>query len=101
MMRCLGCKAWKDGKCLVGVKPYQLKREKDGFGCAYNTRTVEKLMRQNRKTNADRIRAMTDKELSVFLGSIVHDYGQGTAEIEGAGYVIDDWLDWLREEAAP
>lgn len=51
------------------------------------------------RTNGDRIRAMTDEELSAFLGSIVHDYGQGTAEIEGAGYVIDDWLAWLREEA--
>ena len=49
-------------------------------------------------SNADCIRAMTDEELSAFLGSIVHDYGQGTAEIEGAGYVIDDWLAWLREE---
>ena len=53
------------------------------------------------RTNGDRIRAMADKELSAFLGSIVHDYRQGTAEIEGAGYVIDDWLDWLREEATP
>lgn len=49
-------------------------------------------------TNADRIRAMTDEELADFLGSIIHDYGQGTAEIEGAGYLIDDWFDWLKEE---
>ena len=51
-----------------------------------------------KRTNADRIRSMTDEELADFLGSIIHDYGQGTAEIEGAGYVIDDWLDWLKEE---
>ena len=63
-MRCLGCKAWKDGKCLAGVTPYRSKNERDGIGGACNTRTVEKLIRQNRKTNADRIRSMTDDELA-------------------------------------
>ena len=44
-MRCLGCKAWKNGKCLAGIVPYRSKKEKDGVGCACNLSTVEKLMR--------------------------------------------------------
>lgn len=51
-------------------------------------------------TNYDRIRAMSVEEMAEFLGSIVHDYGQGTAEIEGEGYVICDWLDWLKQEVS-
>ena len=50
-------------------------------------------------TNADRIRAMTDEELSFFLSCIVHDWFEGTAEICGKWNVaVDDWLDWLKQE---
>ena len=45
-MRCLGCKAWKDGKCLAGVVPYKSKKEVDGVGCNCNTRTIDKRMRE-------------------------------------------------------
>ena len=45
-MRCLGCKAWKDGKCLAGVVPYKSKNEADGVGCNCNTRTIDKKIRE-------------------------------------------------------
>lgn len=51
-------------------------------------------------TNYDLLIRKTPEELAKFLGSIIHDYGQGTAEIEGAEYVIDDWLDWLKQEVS-
>jgi len=74
------------------------------FGCAYSGQECKKYsmfkpkVKPQPKSNAVRIRSMTDEELADFLGSIIHDWGQGTAEIEGADYVIDNWLDWLREE---
>lgn len=49
-----------------------------------------------KKTNADRIRAMSDEELAEFLDSIVQDWHQGTAQI--GDRIIDSWLDWLKEE---
>ena len=45
------------------------------------------------KTNADRIRAMTDEELAKYLDGVCHDLWQM--------FVKDSqkmWLDWLREE---
>ena len=45
-MRCLGCKAWKDGICIAGVVPYKSKNEADGVGCNCNTRTVDKKIRE-------------------------------------------------------
>ena len=45
-MRCLGCKAWKDGKCIAGVVPYKSKKEADGVGCNCNTRTIDKKIRE-------------------------------------------------------
>lgn len=50
-------------------------------------------------TNADKIRAMTDEELSFFLSCIVQEWFAGTAEICGKwNVVIDNWLDWLKQE---
>ena len=50
-------------------------------------------------TNADKIRGMTDEELSFFLSCIIHEWGAGTAEICGKwNFVIDNWLDWLKQE---
>ena len=40
-----------------------------------------------RQTNADRIRAMTDEALAVFLGIV-----------GGCGYSFDSWLNWLRKK---
>ena len=48
----------------------------------------------NPKTNADRIRAMTDEELAKYLDGVCHDLWQI--------FVKDPqkmWLDWLKEEA--
>lgn len=42
------------------------------------------------KTNADRIRAMTDEELVFFLWWFA----------DGSGKTKDQWLDWLKQEAA-
>ena len=108
-MRCLGCKAWKDGKCLAGVTPYRSKNERDGTGCACNTRTVEKLMRQNRKTNADRIRAMSDEELGELLEAFTYNVTTCPKEkchLDAVSIFepLDReackkcWLDWLRQE---
>lgn len=53
--------------------------------------------RQWKKSNYYKLTHMSQEKMAEFLGSIIHDYGQGTAEIEGAGYVIADWLEWLKE----
>lgn len=45
-------------------------------------------------TKADRIRAMTDKELARFLSFQV----QGGEYIEHAGMRLNHWLEWLKEE---
>lgn len=43
-------------------------------------------------TNADRIRAMTDKELAEWLSC--------NCTGDGYGNSAEDWLDWLRQEVA-
>ena len=54
---------------------------------------------RKKQTNADRIRVMTDEELSFFLSCIIHEWFAGTAEICGKWNVsIDNWLDWLKQE---
>jgi len=54
------------------------------------------------KTNADRIRSMTDEELAGWLG--VYCNGQTAQEagkpcVSGFGSCEECWLDWLKEEA--
>ena len=51
------------------------------------------------KTNADRIRAMTDEELADFLDDIIHDWGEGSAYLRARGMLVDNWDDWLKQEA--
>lgn len=46
------------------------------------------------KTNSDRIRAMTDEELALFI----HNAEAQAAETELVSYV-NEWLDWLKQEA--
>ena len=54
----------------------------------------EKLMGGLRKTtNADRIRAMSDEELALFI----HNVEAQAAETELVSYV-NEWLDWLKQE---
>ena len=54
------------------------------------------------RTNADRIRAMSDEELEVFLSNITTDallYGAGMREKPETviGHKIS-WIKWLKEE---
>jgi hypothetical protein len=49
----------------------------------------------NPKTNADRIRAMTDEELSDFLDDVRDEWG-----CSHYPHGTEDWLDWLKQEAA-
>ena len=46
------------------------------------------------KTNADRIRAMTDEELAEKISGI-----ESFALTCGGGWPPEKWLDWLRQEA--
>ena len=46
------------------------------------------------KTNADRIRAMTDEELALFI----HNAEAQAIDTEIAS-TVKGWLDWLKEEA--
>lgn len=68
-MKCAECSdRWK---CGAG---YDLRRKRRG---------CEKAKKPAKRSNADRIRKMTDEELAVFLE--VHSFQYG-------------WLDWLKEE---
>ena len=42
-------------------------------------------------TNADRIRAMTDRELAVFMAA-----NQGVTPFDGNDQLFNNWLDWLK-----
>lgn len=55
-----------------------------------------------KKTNADRIRAMSDEELCGFLQSVVQSRSLPIAFIMGSGQnvLVEDWLEWLRQEAS-
>lgn len=57
----------------------------------YNGKTIREWadLIANPKTNADRIRSMSDEELAVWL------YWKA----DGSGKTKEQWLDWLREEA--
>ena len=46
------------------------------------------------KTNADKIRAMTDEELSKKISGI-----ESFALTCGVGWPPEKWLDWLKQEA--
>ena len=49
-------------------------------------------------TNADRIRSMTDEKLADFLAGIEHDTCCAPTYL-GNGTYIENWLDWLKQEA--
>ena len=55
------------------------------------------------RTNADRIRAMTDEELAEFLWSIGNNPATGNVYLNGKLIFFDGdgngWLDWLKQEA--
>ena len=55
--------------------------------CSYHTRAPKR-----KRTNADRIRAMTDEELAEFL--YVKTCEDGYPQFDN----IPGWLDWLKQE---
>ena len=99
-MRCLGCKAWKNGKCLAGIVPYQSKKEKDGIGCACNTKTVEKLMREHVKRNGDLVRGMTNEQLADLFQypSCPPGFTLRCQLGKGDGVCKRCWFEWLEME---
>lgn len=50
--------------------------------------------REKRKTNADRIRAMSDTELALWLAAML-----GVNPFDGTGNDYNKWLEWLKQEA--
>ena len=50
-------------------------------------------------TNADRIRSMTDEELAELMHDTTWE-GRKTVEDPEAFKTVEEWLDWLREEAS-
>jgi hypothetical protein len=50
------------------------------------------LTNQNRLTNADRIRALSDEELAEYLSKVQGDIFRGKMRL------THQWLDWLRQE---
>lgn len=54
-----------------------------------------------KKTNADRIRSMTDEELAKFMNNVqATAYNSGLLEMKIQGFPAkkDAWLEWLKEE---
>ncbi len=45
-------------------------------------------------TNADRIRAMSDEELALFIHNV-----EAQAADTGRADTVENWLEWLRQEA--
>lgn len=55
---------------------------------------TKKLTKEKRQlTNADRIRAMSDRELAEYLSRVQGDIFRGEM------LLTPQWLDWLKEEA--
>ena len=50
---------------------------------------------ENRQTNADRIRSMTDEELAEWIADDLIEPGYNTRE-----QTVEMWLDWLKQEAS-
>ena len=78
------------------LKAFDDSEEKISCNCKHNSnsRDNEPCYRcDSRKTNADRIRNMSDEELAEFLS--VHDLGLKGNDLP----IITDWLEWLQSEA--
>ena len=65
-------------------------------GYEYNGKTIREWadLIANPKTNADRIRAMTDAELANKMSAL-----ESFALTCGGGWPPEKWLDWLKQEA--
>lgn len=71
-MRCCECEAAREYqtrniKCRAGIHPY-IQNSSKKLGCSCTKKQVQKYMKEEPQTNSDRIRAMSDEELGVFLG---------------------------------
>ena len=78
------------------LKAFNDSKEKVSCNCQHNgnSRDNEPCCRcDSRKTNADRIRSMSDEELAEFLA--VHDLGLKGNDLP----MLTDWLEWLQSEA--
>lgn len=75
------------GDYSIGYSSYDLKIVLDYID------TYFEIVKNDRKTNADRIRNMSDEELAEFLA--VHDLGLKGNDLP----MLTDWLEWLRSEA--
>ena len=70
----------------------------------YNGKTIREWadLIANPKTNADRIRSMTDEELAQYMGDV---QTWGGCPNHGARNCTENcadcWLDWLKQEATP
>ena len=59
--------------------------------------------RERRKTNADRIRAMTDEELAEYICKVQYREGDVCPPTHNCAVdkaCVKCWLDWLKEEAS-
>lgn len=65
----------------------------------FNGILFDALKRFNRKTNADKIRAMSDEELAALLANTNGDFPPNTPR-EGLPINLCErwWLDWLKQE---
>lgn len=64
----------------------------------FNDILYEAIRRQNRKTNADRIRAMSDEELAeAFAMQCAGRVCKGIP-FDGKNECVKCWLDWLQQE---
>lgn len=53
-----------------------------------------------KKTNADRIRAMTDEELADYFSELSCWPNAGREDCRGVANCMDCWLDWLKQEVS-
>lgn len=61
---------------------------------------IEEIRELNKKkTNGDRIRAMTDEKLASLFSDFRHEHWCPPNAGNCAEYRTDCWLDWLKQEA--
>lgn len=75
-------RVWDNGWCNVA--------------CRYCTLTQESDCEHNKKTNADRIRAMSDEELAEYIAGIIDDANSGSVIYSNRP---EEWLEWLKQPA--
>ena len=78
------------------LKVFDDSEEKISCNCKHNSNSRDNepcCICDSRKTNADRIRNMSDEELAEFLS--VHDLALNGNDLP----MLTDWLEWLQSEA--